>query len=677
MKKILSLFGAALLMAGCTEDFKDWANPQTNAPEEPKGVVVTVGAIDGTIDLANAGDTVQVFIPSVELQDAATTTYHVVMADQDVNSVYEMEADAQGFVKSEELQNAVVKLYNTNPNVERTLKMTITSYTVINGQSIKYVSKADVKVRPVGPNIEEAYYFTGTLNNWDNTNTDYELSNGGLDPFENPIFTMRIPASADGSDIEFKMTPLSGLGGDWSKCLAGNGEGKFAYDNGGDGSNLKITAVEGAVSYKVTFDMLEQTYTVTAGFANPETWYLVGSCIGDGSWGNSSFDNVGTSLFPLSRVSGTTISYTGYFTTDGFKLIKTPGSWSDQWGQGANGYVKNDGGSGNITVPTAGYYTVTLNTMTDELTIEPADVTPADYEVGMAGSFNGWSFQAMTKCAGSDHLWRFELEANGNEEAKFLIDGWSVNWGSKDFPSGFGVQNGDNIPVERGKYIVVFNDITGGYNFIQTDAPEEPVKEPEVWYLVGSCIGDGSWGNSSVDNVGASLFPLACNDENTISYTGYFTTDGFKLIKTPGSWDNQWGQGADGYVKNDGGSGNITVPQAGYYTVTLNTATDQLTIVSADITPESYEVGMAGSFNDWGFQAMTKCAGSDHLWKYELTVENAVDAKFLIDGWSVNWGAAEFPSGFGVQNGANIPVAAGSYIVIFNDITGGYNFIKK
>lgn len=26
-----------------------------------------------------------------------------------------------------------------------------------------------------------------------------------------------------------------------------------------------------------------------------------------------------------------------------------------------------------------------------------------------------------------------------------------------------------------------------------------------------------------------------------LTFTGYFTTDGFKLIQTPGSWDNQWG----------------------------------------------------------------------------------------------------------------------------------------
>jgi hypothetical protein len=584
--------------------------------------------------------------------------------------------DTEGNFLKANIQEAVVKFFGPRPTA-RTLKARVYSDAVKDGQATLIdAGSVEITITPEAPEIEAAYYLTGTLNNWDNGNTDYELSNGGLDPFDNPVYTMRIPAPEDGSDITFKMTPASKIGtGDWSKCLAaGEKEGTFVYDNAG--GDLKITAVEDAAFYKVTFNMLELTYTVTAGFATPETWYLVGSCIGDGSWGNGSLADIGKSLFPLARISGTTISYTGYFTTDGFKLIKTPGSWADQWGMGDSGYVKNDGGSGNITVPSAGYYTVTLNTMTDDLTIEPTTVEPATYEVGMAGSFNSWSFEAMDKCTGSDHLWKAEKVFDGAQEVKFLIDGWSVNWGAAEFPSGMGEQNGPNIPAEGGSYIVIFNDITGGYNFIRTDAPEEPAKEPEIWYLVGSCIGNGTWSNTP-ENVGTALFPLAVISEDVVSYTGYFTTDGFKLIKTPGSWDEQWGQGANGYVKNDGGSGNITVPAAGYYTVTLNTATDQLTIEAADITPESYAVGVAGSFNSWSFQAIELCPNSEHLWKTELDFDGDSELKFLIDGWAVNWGAAEFPSGIGVQNGSNIPVKSGSYIIVFNDITGGYNFVKK
>ena len=53
----------------------------------------------------------------------------------------------------------------------------------------------------------------------------------------------------------------------------------------------------------------------------------------------------------------------------------------------------------------------------------------------------------------------------------------------------------------------------------------------------------------------------------------------------------------------------------------------------------------------------------------------AGEAKFRQDaGWAINWGAATFPAGLGVQDGANIPVPAGTYLVIFDRTTGAYNF---
>lgn len=44
------------------------------------------------------------------------------------------------------------------------------------------------------------------------------------------------------------------------------------------------------------------------------------------------------------------------------------------------------------------------------------------------------------------------------------------------------------------------------------------------------------------------------------------------------------------------------------------------------------------------------------------------------DDWAINWGAADFPMGLGVQNGPNIPVPAGTYGVGFNRTTGAYVF---
>lgn len=678
----MSVALAGLFITACTEDYTDWAAQKSqytaeNAVTIPGFTASAAGAVDlntaddavSLVNLSSAtlpeGYTIQNIRAEILPVDAAEGTEPVLV-----------EADADGNFSKSELQALVEQAYGIRP-VARTFNAHVYANAVYNGQAI-YIDAGttQVTITPEAPVIEQKYYATGTMNGWDNGNTDYLMTNDGSDPYDNPTFILRVPATADGSNVEFKVTPESKIGtGDWNSCLAYVEDGVFSYDNQGD--NFVIEPIEDAVAYKVTFEMLDLTFKVEPIYSTPETWYLIGGCIGDGSWANSSLDNVGVSLYPLARIGNSTISYTGWFTTAGFKLIKTPGSWSEQWGQGSNGFVKNDGGSSDIKVETEGYYTVTLDYVNDILTVEPATVTPETYAVGMAGSFNGWTFQPMKQCTGNDHLWRYELSADSDVEAKFLIDGWSVNWGATDFPTGVGSQGGPNIPVERGSYIVIFNDITGGYNFIRTDAEPEPAFVPETWYLIGSCIGDGSWANNGIGSVGVSLIPLAYDGDCSVTYTGYFTTDGFKLIKTPGSWDEQWGQGASGYVKNDGGSSDIKLPVAGYYTVTLNEKTDELTIVAADVTPETYAVGIAGSFNGWSFQAIENCAGSSHLWRADFSAAADEELKFLIDGWSVNWGASFFPTGLGVNNGANIPVKAGDYVIIFNDIDGGYTFVQK
>ena len=170
----------------------------------------------------------------------------------------------------------------------------------------------------------------------------------------------------------------------------------------------------------------------------------------------------------------------------------------------------------------------------------------------------------------------------------------------------------------------------------------------ELWYLVGEGIGSADWDNGagSVATGGLiPMYPIAGNEydkrtgQGEIEYAGYFQAGkGFKLVKIPGKWDDQWGKNGDDFVKNDGGSGNITVDADGYYRIRLNTATDELVIEPFDGT-----VGV-----------------------HKFAADNA---------WDVNWGGNDFPYGIGSQNGPNIPIAAGTYNVFFNDILGTYNFV--
>ena len=65
---------------------------------------------------------------------------------------------------------------------------------------------------------------------------------------------------------------------------------------------------------------------------------------------------------------------------------------------------------------------------------------------------------------------------------------------------------------------------------------------------------------------------------------------------------------------------------------------------------------------------------------YQVTIELAsLSAKFRADDdWAVNWGAPDFPSGRGTQDGDNIPIAeAGTYKVTFDSKDSSYNFEKQ
>ena len=226
-------------------------------------------------------------------------------------------------------------------------------------------------------------------------------------------------------------------------------------------------------------------YYIELADAPIEIWYLVGNEIGSASWDNGKNSVATGGLIPMYPIMGNEydartgqgeIQYVGFFHADqGFKLIKVPGSWDDQWGQGSDGYVKNDGGSSDFKLEADGYYRIRLNTATDELVIEPYEGAVGVYTmIGMPGEYQGWSpadnlMNGMSTSV-ENHDWYVMNVTYGNTELKFAADGaWDVNWGNTDFPYGIGTGGGPNIPVKEGTYNVFFNDILGTYNFVPVE----------------------------------------------------------------------------------------------------------------------------------------------------------------------------------------------------------------
>ena len=438
----------------CDQDFTDGiADPLTSDPETPQTVAFGNGAISevSVINLAEVtSETLQVCkikAPTVTDEKATFKNYTITID----GTVYDLTAN--GEMTTEEFAAILANKYGKRP-VEREVEAVVRAYYDVNGQSIVAVSEPfKIKAIPQAPEIEAAYYLTGTLNDWNNSDTSYKLANDGSDPYENPTFTCRIPAPEDGGKIEFKMTPESGLGGDWSKCLAaGNtGEsGKFAYNN--EGGNLVIEAVEGAIFYDLTFNMLDQTWSYVA--VKFES-YIYEAGVNNG-WGGIEQ--------PLYCADGNG-TYTGFFYakedswTDGrgaFKFRGAKDNWDNgNWGAGTftdEGGTLADNGDNLFAKP--GFYRADVDLSSKTYKLTPINSV---FVVGSAVN-NDWDTGVAMTYDFDELCWKAELTLNEGV-IKFKGNGtWDTfdgNWGGTmdDIING----SNDNIPVDvTGKVLIKF-----------------------------------------------------------------------------------------------------------------------------------------------------------------------------------------------------------------------------
>lgn len=239
-------------------------------------------------------------------------------------------------------------------------------------------------------------------------------------------------------------------------------------------------------------------YYVVLTPADPLLWNLIGGDIGDGAWKWA----IPTSSFPMQPIKdgvydkktgeGET-EWVGYLGGNGLKLnLGEADNWQNQVGAGDGGaYVLNNGGSGDIKVATPGVYRVTFNSTgaqgapgntPAQITIEPYEGNAPTYsKICMAGDFNGWSekdnaLSPAHVCAGeNNHDWYMTFTNPEGGTVKFTNGTWDTNWGvdaggvltfSTGDLYGWGAAGGGNIALPAGKYMVIFNDITGYYRFI-------------------------------------------------------------------------------------------------------------------------------------------------------------------------------------------------------------------
>lgn len=219
---------------------------------------------------------------------------------------------------------------------------------------------------------------------------------------------------------------------------------------------------------------------------------------------------------------------------------------------------------------------------------------------------------------------------------------------------------------------------------VNTYLPEAPYA---TLYMVGDLNG---WNNGTP-------WPIFRSETNPFgyTYTGYLPAGHFKFISNPGNWTPMWGNGGGSttlqFRPTEAAADPATfqITTAGYYTINLDVKALTISIQAYDASGATTytgadAIGIIGSFNGWGStDPMTTRPDNPHIWEREHTFTAASsEVKFRIgSGWSMNWGPTEENRpklwGKGVKDGKNIIVPAGTYRILFNDLTGHYVFIKK
>lgn len=362
----------------------------------------------------------------------------------------------------------------------------------------------------------------------------------------------------------------------------------------------------------------------------------------------------------------------------------------------------------HLNVPAYASETVSLEHSTDSLAF-----TWSQPEIGFPAAFK-YIMQLSTTGTFNTELTTAEADASGETKADYMqidrqvstpdikLSPYEVAYGLMRMEKWEENNLPTSVPVYARVLALYANDTVPSDTLTFNVEPYYialTVAPPEIWYLVGGCVGDGSWSNNT-GAIGTGLLPMYPVVDNTydvtdgtgkIEFVGYFPADGiFKIVKTPGDWDHGFcggtisSAGAEGQTYRNGGDdpGNITCSEEGVYKIVVDTKAVTMTAEKLDDVKTYSQLAVSGDFNSWGDTQMTPLdtySGAQcHNWMYTLT--GGVNLKFKIDGdtsWNPNWGSTAFPYGTGTLNGDNIWVEEGNWTVFFNDVTGYYYFVEQ
>lgn len=484
IKKILLGMTLLMSMVSCTEDYTDWANPQSNPEEEAVAFGNGSVAPVDVINLADVtGDKVKVasIVAPTSTKDTYTPSFKINFDGQT------FDIDADGNMAKADLVNYITGKWGKRPT-ERDIDATLDAWQS-NGSTAAKMATSEtfqVKAIPEAPFIDAAYYLVGDLTEW-GLDTKLKFAPSDADVYEDPVFTLMFTTTKD--DQCWKIIPQGNVdkGNIWAVENAPEGvvgievdgdkamSGKLLTTNS-EGNKAGAGKIAKAGIYQMTINMMDYTYTIKQ--IAPE-YYLVGKLQG---WSDKPKDKTCLMYAETPMVQ----SYTTQWNDDANLKIwlgSDWGDWNNAYGSATmadantpTGNLKVDNKAGAIVCPEPGaYYTFTadFSTMTYSWT-KLENQNPTAYEkVGLIGVGGDWDNDVdMTEV--TPHNWFIEKNI---PEGSFKIRAnhkWddAANWGfaeGQEFSStGKLITSGGSkdIKIAAGKYRIFFNDITLEYAII-------------------------------------------------------------------------------------------------------------------------------------------------------------------------------------------------------------------
>ena len=448
IKKILLGMTLLMSMVSCTEDYTDWANPQSNPEEEAVAFGNGSVAPVDVINLADVtGDKVKVasIVAPTSTKDTYTPSFKINFDGQT------FDIDADGNMAKADLVNYITGKWGKRPT-ERDIDATLDAWQS-NGSTAAKMATSEtfqVKAIPEAPFIDAAYYLVGDMFNveavgdaaavdgWNTVSAKQAFKHSEKDVYDDPVFTITFETTK--VDQYWKIIPKKNIDADdlWAPGVVGpKVDGDDSMTGALTNGDAKAGKIAKAGKYKLTINMMDYSYTLEEVNYDPFI-YFIGATDG---WTNAEQK--------LALVDDAKGVYTGYLYCadpngwgNQFKFQRVAGSWDNEINSGAfstfSGAATSEGGNISVNAGEGVYYF--------DVNLGEGTITATKVEtMGIIGGFNNWAGDAPMTWNAEEYCFEATNVGVTADGWKFRVNGdWPINLGGSlnNLTAG-----GDNITV--------------------------------------------------------------------------------------------------------------------------------------------------------------------------------------------------------------------------------------